>query len=120
MKPLDPGLFQYLGWNTQGDLGPWTFYTTKRGDLVFFPKAPPLVPPTPDQTYQRNRFKLVANLWKALRPETREAWESATIAANLRIHGYNLFVYYILTRDRLAIRTVERNSHVQLLDPENL
>lgn len=120
MKPLDPSLFDFLGWNTQGDLGGWTFYTTRRGDLVFFPQAPPLNPPTPDQIWQRNKFKLVAKVWNALLATTREAWNTAAVSANLRIHGYNLFSYYQLTKDRPAIRTVERNTHIQLLDPENL
>ena len=117
---LDTTLFHYLGWNVQGDIGPWTFWTSKRGQLVFFPKAPPLVPPTKDQIHQRNKFKLVANLWNHLLATTRKTWEAAALAAHLRIHGYDLFTYYELTGDHDAIRTIERQTNLQLLDPENL
>lgn len=120
MKTFSPRLFQFLGWNTQGDLGPWTFYTSRRGNLVFFPKAPPLSPPTPDQVHQRNRFRLAAKAWQALIPAFRERWNTAAVAAHLRIHGYDLWTYYHLTLDAPAIRTIENQTRIQLLDLEIL
>ena len=54
----DTSILRYLGFNTQGDLGPWTFYTSKRKGLVFFAKAPPLEPPSLMQNHKRNKFRL--------------------------------------------------------------
>jgi len=108
-------LLRYLGFNTQGDLGPWTFYTSKRKGLVWFVKAPPLEPPTLAQTRQRNKFRLAGYVWRSLNAEQQRAWSRAAIAANLRITGYNLFVFWITTQDHPAIHTVERQSNVNLL-----
>lgn len=108
-------LLRFLGLNTQGDLGPWTFYTSKRRGLVFFQKAPPLEPPSPKQIHQRNKFRLAGMVWRSLRPEQREAWGTAAKRARLQITGYNLFVYYLTRNDAPVVRTVERLAGVDLI-----
>ncbi len=111
---INESLLKFLGLNTQGDLGPWTFYTSKRHGLVWFPKSPPLQPPSYLQTRQRNLFRNIANLWNQLSDEERELWMRAATLAHLSIHGYNLFVYVISTSDRSILPTIERNSGITL------
>lgn len=81
-----------LGWNQQGDLGPITTYTSKTGKLVVFPRSPPLNPPTPEQTAMRQRFKLIAALWRMMTHEQKQKWRTAAEKHRLRMTGYGLFV----------------------------
>ncbi len=106
---------RFLGWNTQGDLGPWTFYTDKRKGLVFFVKSPPLEPPSILQTSIRNKFRLAAYTWRSISPARRADWMLAAERAHLQIHGYNLFVFWNLRRDDAAIHTIERITNIQLI-----
>jgi len=108
-------ILRFLGLNVQGDLGPWTFYTSKRYGLVFFQKSPPLEPPSRKQIHQRNKFRLAGMIWRSLLPEQRATWLQAAFAAGLQITGYNLFTYYILRNDDAAIETVERLAGVNLI-----
>lgn len=115
---LDQRLLRFLGFNVTGDLGPWTFYTSKRAGIVWFVKAPPLEPPSPLQVHQRNKFRLVGYLWRALSPEQRQAWLAAQAKAGLGITGYNLFTYYVTTGDAPAIQTIERQTGLELIPLE--
>lgn len=108
-------LLYFLGLNSQGDLGPWTLYTDKRKGLVFFIKAPPLEPPSQLQTSIRNAIRLAAYTWRSLTPEAREHWELATKRAHLKIHGYNLFCFWILRKEDAAIHTIERLTRLKLI-----
>lgn len=108
-------LLRYLGLNTQGDLGPWTMYTGKRGQLVFFLRSPPLDPPSPLQTSQRNAFRLNGYVWRRLSSQHQTDWETASKRAQLKINGHNLFTFWNLTKDDAAIRTVERLSRMKLI-----
>ena len=107
-------LFRWLGFNSQGDLGGWTFYTSKDKGLVFFPKSPPLKPPSYLQTVQRNKWRLAATVWRAYTTAQQDLWERAAIAAHLWITGYNLFMFTILTADRSYLQTIERQSGITL------
>lgn len=117
---LDQTILRFLGYNATGDLGPYTFYTSKRKGIVWFVKAPPLEPPTPLQIHQRNKFRLTGYLWRALVAEQREAWRLAQSRASLSITGYNLFTYYVTTGDASAIETIERQTGIDLLPLERL
>lgn len=108
-------ILRFLGFNTQGDLGPWTFYTSKRQGLVFFVKSPPLEPPSPLQIHQRNKFRIAGMVWRSLTATQRKAWLTAATRAHLQITGYNLFVYYITRNDAPTIETVERLSQQDLI-----
>lgn len=114
----DTKLLRFLGFNTQGDLGPWTFYTSKRKGLVFFQKSPPLEPPSFLQTHQRNKFRLTAMLWAWLTLEQKANWELVSKRLSLRITGYNLFTYYVTTGDEEAIETVQTQAGIDLLPLE--
>jgi hypothetical protein len=113
-KPAHESLFRWLGWNTQGDLGGWTFYTSKRKALVWFAKAPPLTPATDLQLRQRNLFRLVASAWQARPPDAQARWRRAAKAAHLGCGGYALFTYWLTTQDSAAIATIERMTGEQL------
>lgn len=115
MKTSVHMLFRFLGWNTQGDLGPYTFYTSKRKGLVWYDKAPPTCPPTQLQLLQRSRWTAAAQAWTAASPATREAWNLATTRAHLRIGGLNLWMYHQLSYDTPAIQTIERQTGLTLL-----
>jgi len=115
MKLKEPHLFQFLGWNTQGDLGPYTFYTSKRGALVFFIKAPPTCPPSILQTRQRMKFKALASYWKSITQVDRDNWEFATKKIKLNLTGYNLFTWYHTVGDRPTLATIERLANVTLI-----
>jgi len=103
-----------LGLNPTGDLGHLTAYTSRRHGTVWFPKSPPLTPPTLWQLRQRDRFRHVAYLWSKLDDQTRELWALAARLANLYVTGYNLFTWYQCTRDRAALSTIERQSGQEL------
>jgi len=114
MKPGHTALFRFLGWNTQGDLGPYTFYTNKRRALIWFVKAPPTKPPSWKQRLQRARFTFAALLWSQLAPEQRAAWATATQRAHLKVTPLNFFMYVHLRHDYAAARTVAHQAGVQL------
>jgi len=111
-------LFRFLGWNSQGDLGGWTFYTSQRKELVWFIKSPPLEPPSFLQTTMRNRFRAIGYAWRSLTPAQRQAWATAAANAGTRLTGYNLFVYWLTTRDDATIETIERQANVSLIPLE--
>jgi len=109
---------RFLGINTQGDLGPWTFYTDKRKGLVYFVKAPPLEPPSLLQTSIRNAVRLAAYTWRSLTGDQQRNWETAAKRAHLKITGYNLFVFWILRHEDACIHTIERLSKIKLIPLE--
>ena len=115
VKTPKPRLFNFWGFNTQGDFGPYTFYTSARGKLVFFLRAPPKQAPSVWQLNQRARWKAIADLWSSTTADVRSNWEAATQQLNLNLTGYNLFIWYHCHRDRDTIRTIERQTGITLL-----
>ncbi len=104
-----------LGLSPTGDIGPFTMYTSQRGRPVWFPKSPPLSPPSQRQTHQRNRF-ITANLqWQSLPPAEKLNWKRAAQRVHLKITHHNLFIYWSLTKDDAVIATIVHNSGIQLL-----
>lgn len=108
-------MLDLLSMSTQGDLGALTMYTSQRGKLVIFPRAPPLNPPSLEQARQRQQFNATAIAWWSLTNEQRTAWKTAAIRAHLRITGYNLWTYWRLTGDKPTIETIERQAAISLL-----
>lgn len=104
-----------MGFNATGDLGALTMYTTVRGNMVAFPKSPPLNPPSQLQTQMRNFYRLAASAWRGLTPQDRDAWSNAARRASLRITGYNLFIYWQRTKDVATLKTIERQSGITLI-----
>lgn len=108
-------LFNLLGFNVAGDMGPLTFYTSKRGKLTWFAKAPPTSPPTDWQIRQRNKFRLAAAVWSHMEPSEHQQWDLAASRASLCMTGYNLWVHFALIKDTSTIRTIERQTQTSLI-----
>lgn len=108
IEPLP--LFPFLGWNVQGDMGPFTFYTSRRHKLVFYLKAPPQEAPSYLRVMNQNRWAVIAQAWRDLVPAKQQAWLDAARLARLRITGRNLFYYFKCTGDRAAVETVARHA----------
>lgn len=106
---------QFIGFNATGDLGHLTSYTSSRHATVWFDKAPPLEPASPWQLRHRDRFRLAARAWQALTAATRTLWARATTLAGLYISGYNLWIFWYVTHDRMKMHTIERQSGLHLL-----
>jgi hypothetical protein len=115
MKVLGPKLYHMLGFRPTGDLGPLTYYTSARNKIVFFPKAPPLHPPSYLQTVQRNRYRLAAIAWNDLPEVERLNWEKIAKTAKLTINGYNLFVWYYLRNGGATIQAFQDRYSIQVL-----
>lgn len=109
---LIPGL---LGWRPTGDLGPWTMYTMRNGNIVWYDKAPPKEPASYRQRILRNRWRLAAAAWGNMKPETQDVWKLAAKRARLYMSGYCLWVYWSTTQDRHALRTIERQTNLTLI-----
>lgn len=114
MNLKNENLLRFLGFNTQGDLGPWTFYTSKDKGLVWFVKSPPLEPPSFLQFHQRNLFRAAARVWHGFSQSQRNAWLDAAESALLAVHGYNIFTYFQVTSDGSFIPTLERITGISL------
>jgi hypothetical protein len=116
---LQPGhrLFTVLGFRSQGDIGPLTMYTSKRRRLVVYLQAPPKTPPTRRQLHQRAKLLHAAFLWRTLSLEEKATWSRAARKAHLRISGYNLYIFSVLTLDPSAAATVARQAHCDLHFP---
>lgn len=107
----------WIGLNVQGDIGPLTLYTSARGKLVGFLRAPPLNPPTPTQEAIRDIFRNAAALWRALTRDQRSEWKQLAERANLGITGYNLFTWYTRHRDKPAIEVLELKTGITVTLP---
>lgn len=114
MHEINP-LLRFLGMRPTGDLGPLTIYTNKRNRMVAFPKAPPEKPASMFQNAQRNRFRAIGRLWQTLTKEQRDDWQTAADRAGLYCTGFNLFLYFEITRDQSSIQTIERQTGRTLL-----
>jgi hypothetical protein len=99
MKPSTNALWKFLGLNTQGDLGPVTFYTSKDQGLVFYLSTSPKKPQSHRQRHQRNMFRAAATVWNRFSRTERKHWERAAKRARLRITGFNAFVHILLKND---------------------
>lgn len=114
MKISSEKLYNFLGFNTQGDLGGFTFYTSTDKGLVWYPKAPPLKPASYLQRSQRNKWRLAAQLWRSLTTAQQKLWETAAKRAYLWITGYNLWIYCQTKPDFSILPTIERQSGITL------
>ncbi len=110
---LIPG---YLGFRPTGDIGPYTIYTMRNGNIVWYNRAPPKEPASYRQKILRNRWRMAAAAWQRLPDVDRKNWQQAAKKARLDITGYNLWIFYSTTQERAAIRTIERISKIQLLE----
>lgn len=106
---------QLLGFSQTGDLGPYTVYTSVRRQPVWFYKSPPQKPPSDRQIQQRLRFAAAAEAWQQMGHSQRRTWSAAARKAGLYLSGYNLWIYYQITRNAAIIRTIEHQTSTTLL-----
>lgn len=116
MKTIPPSIWQFIGVLTNGDLGPYTFYTNSRKRLVVFLKTWPKDPATYNQTVNRDRWRHASVRWKSLEESTKLAWSQLALRGNCNVSGYNLFIHYIVGKGPLTIRTLERNTGINVTD----
>lgn len=90
-------------------------YTSRRGTLVFYDRAPPLTPRSQLQLIFQQRWKQAAAAWRMLSDQQRADWETAIQRCNVTITGYNFFLYWYTRYDDAAVRTIERQSGITLL-----
>jgi hypothetical protein len=114
MARIDNKLIALLGFNTTGDLAHLTFYRTHTGKIVWFPRAPALNPPSVIQKIIRERFNQAGRDWRLLSQDDRALWLHTSKCCRLMITGYNLWVYWRLTRDLIAITYIESKCGVTL------
>lgn len=112
-----PNCCPFLGWNAQGNLGPFTIYVNRHRRPVWYLTKPQMEPPSYARKHQKDVLRACSLAWNWSTPSTRSAWLLAAVRARLRVSGWNLFVWYFCRRDAPTIRTIERVSHVSLLDP---
>lgn len=117
MATLHPPIYELLGHFMQGDLGGFTCYTAKNNRVVWFVKSPPLEPASELQLQLRNAFRGNALVWRTMTADQRSTWNDAATFARLRIHGYNLFTYWMRTQDTATLDTIERQSHIEIFKP---
>lgn len=97
------------------DLTTWLNLHVRPRRLVAFAKAPPKTPPSPAQVSQRNRWRAALAAWRALPPKDRSLWNQATRLARCRCSGLNLFIAWQSRQPIAEIRTIERQSGIQLI-----
>lgn len=112
LKTLLPKM---MGWRPTGDIGPYTMYTMRNGTVVFYEKAPPKEPASYRQLILRNRWRTAAASWGNMGSDQKALWHLAAKQARLYFHGYALWVFWSTTQDRPTLKTIERQSGVQLL-----
>lgn len=114
MAKLDKNIFTVLGLRIQGDLGPWTCYTSKKGKPVIFLKAPPKVGPSRYQYLLRNHFRRLAIDWSNISDADKATWELASKKAGLRCHGYNLFTFFSFPGNQRSVDTIFRQAALSI------
>lgn len=103
-------ILQGICFKAQGDVGPMTSYTNKRG-IVMFLKAWLRDPASPAQIAHRDRIRQVARNWKAESQTVRTAYEQCTKTLSMYINGYNLYMCVSMNPDgRSSLPTLERQS----------
>jgi len=117
MRTKGASIFQFLGLDTNGDLGDFTFFTDQRNEPVYFLKTWPKDPATYHQTIKRQRFSHIGNRWRSLDDATRSLWETLSHRANLQITGYNLFVVYMLGTGTRYVQTLQSKTGLDVITP---
>lgn len=117
MKTLRPFIYQFLGVIANGDIGPYTLYTSQRHRFVIFLKTWPKDPATYHQNLHRNRWRHAGERWRNLDNAARQLWRDLARRANCTVTGYNLFIFYIIGKDEAVIATLERQTGIDVRTP---
>lgn len=103
-----------LGIAVAGDCGDLTMYTDRYGQKVWFPKSPPKKPASPKQIALRAAFKAAQGQYMNLTAEEKLNLENACRRTSIPLTGQNLFIHTVLTRDKDAYHTIQRQSGLTL------
>jgi hypothetical protein len=109
--------FSLLGLLVQGDVGGWTGYTDRFGRHHWYPKSPPLTPPTEAQIFYRNRWSAGAALWRALTPQQQQAYSAVCRKLSLMLTGPSLYMTLYCRNNLELIKTLEQQSGISLEAP---
>jgi hypothetical protein len=108
------GLCLPLGLYPSGDLGLFTYYTTKKRKVTRFLTTKPLKPESAAQKRQRSLWAAIAHQWTALDATTKAAWNKAARGAYCRITAFNLYIHVHATRNFECLSTIAHQSGVPL------
>jgi hypothetical protein len=114
MAVITANAISLLGINIQGDIGPWTCYRNFRRGTVVFLRAPPKEPASELQAMLRLKWSRISRLWKGLDQVDRNKWNKVAKDNNLRISGYNLFVWHHCKKDYGLLKTLMTKSKISL------
>jgi hypothetical protein len=114
MTRAEGQLVKCMGLRITGDCGPYTFYKSKRGDTVWYPRSPPEGPSSPDQIRWQSLWKNASAAWHALGVAGKRKWIEAARKAYCRDNGYCLFMSQYLRPDLGWKRTLERQTGITL------
>ncbi len=103
-----------LGLHVQGDLGPWTIYTDRKGRKKWFLYSPPTKPPTDKQITQRQRFTNAQANWMVLTQTEKLNLEKACVMQSMAFTGQNLFISAQLTGKQAALQVIARLTGLTL------
>lgn len=115
MKTIPTSILQIMGLSIQGDLDGITCWRSKRGAVIWYPKAPPTKPPSALQTQQREKWRAILDDWLALSDSVRANWMLITQRASLSLHGLNLYIWWRCAEDDTIIQTLERQTGISVL-----
>lgn len=110
-----PSYLTFLGINIQGDLDGITCWRSRKGGVIWYPRAPPKCPPSDLQQWHRDRWRAILDQWLALPTADRLAWLRIASAASLHMHGLNLFIWWKCARDDGPIKTLQRQTGITVL-----
>lgn len=113
-KKLDSYL-HLLGLRIQGDLGPYTCYRSSQRGMIWYPRAPPMKPPSDAQVDQRDKWRDQIEDWTELTAAQRQNWMNLASRANLHMHGFNLYLWWRGSYDDTSIHTIERQTGVTVI-----
>lgn len=117
MRTASPSLLQMMGVVVNGDYGPYTLYTSQRKRHVIFLKTWPKDPATYHQNLHRNRWRQAGQRWRNLDDAGRDLWRQLAAKAHATVTGYNLFIVYMVQADLGAIKTLERQTGIDVQTP---
>lgn len=106
----------WLGYVIHGDLAGMTAYHRRDGTLVVFPATRPKEPASADQIKTRNRIRMAGLHWREMEQTQRESWNLAATRAHLRMNGYIIYCYWLMTADRDTIETIARQARIPIGD----
>jgi len=110
-------LLPWLGWHITGDFGPYTAYTSPTQGIVLFLKASLKDAASPAQVAHRNRWRTALANWHATTPDERRRWMTLAKRCQIPFHGLALWIHFSFSQDADALKTLRRQSHVDVTMP---